>query len=369
MIIDHIDIFELRVDLLYPIRIPLGTQSRANNVAIRITTNTGIIGWGESSPFPPITGDSQFSNFETAKQLAQLIKGKDPLAVDARMAEICRTTVGEPSIRSAFDIALFDILAKKAELPLYQLLGGARRELRTDMTIGMQDTVEDTEAAARRVIENGFDIIKLKVGRAGLEDVQHVTAVRNLAGDNIVLKIDSNQGWDFPTAVANIRAMQCLNLQYAEQPVAAWDIENLARLRRMVATPICADESVFDDKDALHLVKTGAVDYINIKLGKSGGIRTALKINAVAESAGCKCMIGCFAESRLALSAAAHVALACSNIVFLDLDSAYDFKSDPVEGGLVYDPAGGGLIAIPDAPGHGAAFDERQLNTATAVTV
>ena len=156
--------------------------------------------------------------------------------------------------------------------------------------------------------------------------------------------------------------MKPLNLDYSEQPLPVWDIDGLARLRDKVDLPICADESVFDDKDALKLIRAGAADYLNIKLAKSGGIHTALRINAVAEAAGAKCMIGCFGESRLGLGAAAHLVLAKPNIVFLDLDSALDFKADPVIGGMQYDQQIGGLIHITDEPGHGASFDESFLH-------
>ncbi len=369
MNIDRIDIFKVNVELEYPTRVPLGVIEAAQNVAVKITTDSGIVGWGEASPFAPITGDSQETNYETAKQLARLIKGKNALAIEARMRDIDGFTVSEPSIRSAFDMALYDILAKKAELPLYQLLGGEKRELRTDLTIGLQDTVEQTLDHAKRILALGFDAIKMKVGRPGLADVEHVKAVRELVGPDMHLKIDSNQGWDLPTAVANLRAMQPLDIQYSEQPIAAWDYDNLVRLRNTVDTPICTDESVFDHRDAIKLVKAGATDYLNIKLGKSGGIHTALKINAIAESANCKCMIGCFAESRLALSAAAHLAAARPNIVFLDLDSAYGFKSDPVIGGMTYDKTVGGLIHLPDEPGLGAAINEDFLDQSSAVTV
>ena len=369
MKIAQTDIYKLEVPFKHPLKIPLGTLSGARNVIIKITTECGLTGWGEASPFAPITGDTQESNYAAAQSMARLIKGKDPRAIEARMCDINGFSISEPSIRSAFDMALYDLLAKAADLPLYVLLGGSQRSIRTDLTIGLQDSVEQTVTRAKAILAENFDAIKLKVGRPGLADVEHVNAVRELAGPDVHIKMDSNQGWDYPTAVANIQAMAPLNLQYSEQPLAAWDIDNLRRLREKVALPICADEAVFDDKDALKLVKAGAVDYLNIKLGKSGGIHTALKINAIAEAAGCKCMIGCFAESRLALSAAAHLALARPNIVFLDLDSAYDFKEDPVIGGMTYDDKVGGLIHVPDAPGHGAAFDENFLDKDSLVTV
>jgi L-Ala-D/L-Glu epimerase len=367
--IKAIEIYKLNIPFKHVLKVAIGEKAGAKNIFIKIITDNDLVGWGEASPSPYITGDSQESNYVMAQQLALLIKGKNPIAIEDRMREINAFIVGEPSIHSAFDMAFYDLLGKAAGLPLYQLLGGSQRDMRTDLTIGIQGTVEQTVNRALEILELGFDAIKLKTGRPGLEDVAHVQAVRERVGPAIHLKIDSNQGWDYPTAVANIQAMERLNLQYAEQPLAHWDIANLKRLREKVSLPICADESVFNDKDTLKLIAASAVDYLNIKLGKSGGIHTALKINAIAEAAGCKCMIGCFAESRLGLSAAGHLAMARPNITFLDLDSAYDFKEDPVIGGMTYDKNVGGKIVISDAPGLGVEIKEDYLNGASRVVI
>ena len=362
-----VDVARLDLGRQYPTVVAIGATTNVENITIKITTELGLVGWGEAGPCGYITGDTQATNYQTAQQLARSIKGKDALAIEARMTEINGFTVGEPSIRSAFDMALYDIAAKAADMPLYQFLGGEPRPLRTDLTIGLQDSVEETVSRAQQILDAGFDAIKLKVGRPGLADVAHVAAVRQLAGPGIAIKIDSNQGWDYPTALANIRAMAELHLQYSEQPLAVWDIDNLARLRNRVDLPICADESVFNDKDALRLVKAGAADYLNIKLGKAGGIHTGLKINAIAEAAGCKCMIGCFSESRLGISAAAHLAMAKPNIAFIDLDSALKLDADPVIGGVTFDDQVGGLIHVPDTPGHGAEIDEAFLTDGISI--
>jgi L-alanine-DL-glutamate epimerase-like enolase superfamily enzyme len=374
MQINKVDIYTLKIPYHIPTEAPIGILTGADNVVIKITTDTGLEGWGEASPFGPITGDTQASNYSMAQTFGRLLIGKDPLGIEARMAQLNRHTTGEPSIRSAFDMALYDLAAKAANMPLYQFLGGEvneqgmHREIRTDLTIGMKKTVEETLSHAKDILAAGFDSIKMKVGRADLADIEHVQAVRDLAGPKVAIKIDSNQGWDYPTAVATIKAMAPLNLQYTEQPLAVWDMDNLARLRNNVDLPICVDETVFDHRDAFKVVKQGAADYINIKLGKSGGIHTALKINAIAEAAGCKCMIGCFAESRLALSAAAHLAVAKPNIHFLDLDSAYKLAEDPVLGGMQYDKAIGGRITLPSTPGLGAAFDEAAIRDQMTVS-
>lgn len=369
MKITRIDVYKFDIPMIHEVVVPIGVLAAANNVAIRITTDSGIEGWGEASPFAPITGDTQASNFDCARLLALTIMGKDPAAVEARMAEINAATVGDPSLRSAFSMALYDILARKADMPLYRLLGGEIRPLRTDFTVGMQTSVERTLQVLAERTENGCTEVKLKVGRPGLADIEHIAAIRKQVGPDISIKIDSNQGWDYPTAVANLRAMAPYDVAYSEQPIAAWDYENLRRLRNTVDIPICADESVFDDKDALKLVTMGAVDYLNIKLGKSAGIGTALRIESIAGAAGCKCMIGCFAESRLGLTAAAHLACARPNIAFLDLDSASNLKTDPIQGGMMYDDSVGGVINLPDSPGLGASIDEKFLQNCEQYSV
>ncbi|MDB4308328.1 dipeptide epimerase [Porticoccaceae bacterium] len=369
MKIERIDIYKIDIPVAYPATVAIGSIDSASNIMIKITADTGEYGWGEGSPFAPITGDSQASNYETAQQLAVLLKGKNPLAIEVRVAEMNRFTVGESSIRCAFDIALYDLAAKVSGLPLYAFLGGEQRPIHTNLTIGLQETVEKTLERAEKILAAGFKSIKMKTGRKHLEDVAHVAAVRALAGPDVLLKIDSNQGWSYQDAVANIRAMENLDLMYSEQPIAAWDYDGLARLRKSVDLPICADEAVFDDKDALKLVKQGAVDYLNIKLGKSGGVSTALRINAIAEAAGCQCMIGCFAETRLALTAAAHLAMARPNIQFLDLDSAYKHLENPIIGGLVYAKDNCGLIRLPETPGHGAVYDEGAISTTERVAI
>ena len=171
MRITSVDIYTLQIPFEHPLVVPIGTLSGAENVVIKINTDSDLVGWGESSPFAPITGDTQDSNYAMAQQFATLIVGRDLLGIEARMKEINGHTVGEPSIRSAFDMALYDVAAKTANMPLYQFLGGEmdeqgnHREIRTDLTIGMQKTVEETLKHAKNIVAAGFDAIKMKVGR------------------------------------------------------------------------------------------------------------------------------------------------------------------------------------------------------------
>jgi L-alanine-DL-glutamate epimerase-like enolase superfamily enzyme len=253
----------------------------------------------------------------------------------------------------ALDSALFDIAGKHANLPVYALLGGDNRQLVTDCTVGWQDTVDQTVSRAKKLVAQGFTELKFKTGRKGTQDFEHLKAVRKAIGPDIEMKIDCNQGWDVPTTIRQAHLMNELNLKYIEQPIPVWDFEGFREIRNQIAMPICADESVFTAKDAFKLCAHQAVDYLNIKLIKAGGILEGLEINAIAKAYGAKCMIGCFAETRLGLTPAAHLVLACPNITFLDLDSALSMAEDPVEGGMQYDPKERRIINVPDDPGFG----------------
>lgn len=361
MKITAVKIAKLNVEMHHAIKTPIGEISAARNVVVKLETDTELFGWGETSPMSPITGDTQNSAYAMGLEIARILLGKDPLAIEDNLHQIRRYCGPSSSIVAAFDIALYDLAAKRARMPLYQFLGGKLRLLETDHTIGLQQTVDESVAMAQRLVDIGYTTIKLKTGRKNLADIAHVEAVRAAVGKSIRLRVDCNQGWDFPSAVENIRHLVPFNIEYVEQPLPAWDLSGFARLRKVSPIPICADESVFNQFDALKLISAEAVDYLNIKLVKSGGINIALKINNIAEAAGIRCMIGCFGESRLGLSAAAQLAMAQDNIQFIDLDSALHFCVDPVIGGMEYLANSAGQIQLPDKPGHGAELNEADL--------
>jgi len=327
MKITDVEIYKLNIEYNEPLKIALGSYDKAESVVIKIITDSDIYGTGEASSDPFILGTCQGTDFEAAKYYAHLLKGKNPLETETRIQEINHGLINNASIRGAFDMALYDILGKTLNQPIYQLLGGTKRILHTDLTVGIQKTVQETVDHAVEIIAKGFESVKLKVGRPGLEDITHIAAVRNAIGDDAEIKIDSNQGWNVAQATVILKRLEPLNILFSEQPLAVWDFEGMRQLRLSSSIPICADESLFDHHDALRLTSMGACDYLNIKLMKSGGISTAVKINTIAESAGIHCMIGCFDETRLGLTAAAHFTSAFPIVEFVDLDSAF-FQRD-----------------------------------------
>ncbi|MFX1313439.1 MAG: mandelate racemase/muconate lactonizing enzyme family protein [Promethearchaeota archaeon] len=367
--ITTIEIFKLNIPLKFPFKISLGTSYESNNILVRINTNKDIYGLGEACSSSRITGDTQLTSYEAGKHIAKAIKDKDPLALEARMRDIDQAIKRNSQIKSAYNLALYDIIGKNTELPLYKVLGGEKRDIFTDFSIGIQDDIISAVKKVKEVMDMGFSTIKLKVGLDKDLDIGLVKTIRENISKTISIRVDANQGWDFPTAVQVLKAMEPYNLEYAEQPLPFWDYENMVRLRKTGLAPICADESVFNHHDAFRLASMGACDYLNIKLGKSGGISTALKINAIALSCGIKCMIGCFGESRLGLSAGAHLVSACPNIVFVDLDAALMHAEDPIIDGIRYDIKNNGKIIIPDTPGHGADVKEDILEELESVII
>ena len=364
-VVTHVEVFKLNIALVRPFRVAIGTIYHASNILVKIHTDAGLAGLGEGSPLEFIVGESQASAFEAAKSLARLLIGKNPLAIQERMDEIDAFLLGNPAVKCAVDMALYDLLAKHAGLPLYALLAGDKRAIHTCKTIGIGEPDAMAQQAAE-VKSSGFPAVKVKVGTARVEDVRRMQAIRQAVGDGFPIRIDANQGWDPPQAVLALRDMAGLDIQFCEQPVAHWDYAGMKHVRDHSPMPIMADESVFDHRDAYKLASMGACDLFNIKLAKSGGLRTAARIDAVARAAGIRCMMGCMAETRLALSAMAHFVSAHRNVQFVDLDSAFILAEDPVTGGITY---AGGEVCLPDAPGHGADMDPGFLAGLESVTV
>lgn len=356
--IKDVEIYAFDIPLVEPFKVSLGVITAANNVLVRIITDSGLVGLGEASPYAPITGDTQDTNLLIARNIREMIKGKNPLAVDSLITGMGHIVHSNPSIVAAFDMALMDILGKAAGIPLFRLLGGDEGTLETDITVGI-DTPEKMAASAQKYVAQGYRHIKLKVGISPDIDVARVKAVREAIGNDVHLKIDANQGWNVPQAIDTLRKMEPYKILFAEQPVVAWDIDGMRAVRIESPVPICADESLFWPQDAIKLIKAEACDYFNIKLMKAGGMVNSVRIAHIADAANITCMVGCMMETRLGLTASAHVVASQRNIKFADLDGNSLHTIDPVVGGFTLSKSG--LITLAESPGLGADIDPAYL--------
>ena len=365
MKIKSIEIVKLTIPM-EPFVIATETCYEAKNIYLRMLTDDGIEGVGECSAFPMLVGETQETCYAVAKDLARIIKGKDPLQIEERMEELNAHIAFNSTIKSAFDMCLYDIGAKNKNLPLYQFLGGRKKEIQTDLTIGI-DTPEKMASKALKYVKDGVKIIKVKLGKNGKEDVDRIEQIRTTIGDNIVLRVDANQGWNFNTALETLNAIAPFNIQFCEQPMHHKNDQLLPELKSLVSIPIMADESVFDHHDAESLIKAGGCDYINIKLAKSGGILEAIKIADTAAKYNIPCMLGGMVESRLALTAKVHLAMSHENIVFYDLDTCLLGQlEDPVSDGAVYNNY---YLDLPNKSGIGADIISDYLKNAERITI
>lgn len=366
-LIDRIDIYQSPIKLKEPFVISLGPMYHAQNVIVVIRTNQGITGFGECSPFMTINGESMETCFIVGQYLAQVLKDKNPEDIEACTHEMDKTIYGNSSIKSAFDMALYDISAQKAGVPLYQFLGGQNdKEMQIDYTVSLSNP-EKMAADAKRIVDNGFEIVKVKLGHSKEQDVESIKKIREAIGPKIPIRLDANQGWKTEEALDILKALTPYKIQHCEEPIPRWDYMALPEIRRFSPIPIMADETCCDHIDAKRLIDLYACDLINIKLSKSGGIFKALKIVKFAKTAKMEIQVGGFLETRLGFTAAAHFALSSKNIVYYDFDTPLMMEEDPVEGGIIYGEKG--KITITETPGLGASINEDFLLGLKKVTI
>lgn len=358
MKITAIEIYRLSIPM-EPFVIATGTMDYAQNTFIRIQTDTGTTGVGECSAFPMIVGETQDTCISVAQDFAKIWKGKDALALEDRLAELHLYIAGNATIKSAFDMALYDLNAKYMQQPLYKFLGGIPKDIVTDITLGIA-SAEEMAGKALRLKESGAFALKVKLGKKPQEDIQRIKAIRQAVGFDIPIRIDANQGWSYEGAVEALQDMEAYKIQFCEQPMRTYNDHLLPELRTQTIVPIMADESVYSHHDAEWLCRNDACDFINIKFSKSSGIHEALKIQKVAAEYNIPCMIGGMLESRLALAAKVHFAYAAPNVKFYDLDTCMvGHLEDPVTGGIQYD---GYKISISDDIGIGADIKQEFLD-------
>jgi o-succinylbenzoate synthase len=348
--IKEIRVYSVKLQYKEPFRIALGTSTESHNVIVQVITDFEIEGWGEASPSQRITGETPQTVMEALDKISPKLIGMCPLRIEHVVEIMDETVSGNPSAKAAIDMALHDILGKVAQRPLYRVIGGYRTKVLTDFTLGIKSPQEMAEAAVK-AIEQGFRALKIKVGINPEEDVERVAMVRNSVGNKVALRIDANQGWAPEQAVNVLKKLERFDLEFVEQPVKANDLEGLAYVRKNSTIPIMADEAVHSPRDALKTVEAEAVDLINIKLMKCGGILNARKIAAIAEAAAVPCMIGCMGESGLGITAAVHLAAATKNIRYADLDSDLLLKDKLIEKGCA--ELEGSLRIPPNQPGIG----------------
>jgi L-alanine-DL-glutamate epimerase-like enolase superfamily enzyme len=356
--IGEVELFPYVLESKQVIRIALG-QVAAQGVLVRLRTGAGLTGWGEASPYGPITGETQASCLAVGKQLAQAVRDRDVFDLARLVADMDAVTVGNLSIKAAIEMALWDLCGKLAHQPVCRLLGRYRDSFETDRTAYL-DEAQAMAGKAKEIVGEGYKVVKVKVGQAPELDLARLRAIRAAIGKKVRIRIDANQGWTRDAALKALRSLEEFDIEFCEQPVACSDWEGLRQVSEHSPIPIMADESVHGPSDAIECVRRAAANLINIKLMKAGGILKAMRIADIADAANMQCMVGSMTETRVALTAAAHVAMAQKCVVYADLDTFTEHKIDPVLGGMQVKD---GLVTLPETPGLGLDVDADFLKT------
>lgn len=333
MRITEIQVQPLDLRLQTALTVAYGSYPVLNYALLQIHTDDGLLGLGEASPDPEVTGETQAIVLAALRQAAPLLVGRDPWDVESLLAA-CRAALPHaPAALAAIDMALYDLMGQSLGVPLYQLLGGKSRPAMPLYPVIPLDEPPVMAAMSAKFAAMGADTLKVKLGSSPDLDLLRLREIRAAVGDSVKLRLDINQGWrDAETALTAIRALGGFNIEWIEQPVVAADLTGLAAVAAATDIPIMADESCHTPADALKIACLGAADMLNIKLMKCGGLLQAARLLAVAEAAGLPCILGSMGESSIGSAAGLHFVIAHASIVACELIGPLFIINDPASG-------------------------------------
>lgn len=329
----------VRLSKRYPLAISRGSSAGSENLFVTISHGE-YQGLGELSPAP----EKGWTAASGKAQIESLELDPSPVVTYGRM----RDAKIDPPAMAAVDIALWDLLAKRAGLPLYRMLGLTKACVATSVTIGLNSPEVTRKRVPEILQRTGAHFLKIKLGSPeGREYDRHhfVAAAEAAAPFGVGLRVDANGGWTVPETLEMMDWLADRGVEYVEQPLAEGQESELAAVFERRRLPIIVDESVQFARDVLRVRQS--TDGVNLKLMKCGGITGALAIVAVARASGLRTMIGCMSESSVAIAAGASIG---SLFDFIDLDSHLNLDPDPATGAAI----DAGVVRASEASGHGA---------------
>jgi len=328
---------------------------------IRIKTDNGLEGIGEAFAL----GSLQSTKAIVDEFFKPMLLDRDPTNIEGLWQEMYRKSfrIGRRGIvlavMSAIDIALWDILGKKANLPVYKLLGGAKNSIAAYASAGYYQEgkgLEELYAEMEGYKHQGFKAVKMKVGGESLEtDIDRVRTAREALGANIKLAVDANNAWDYPTALRFARAIEKYDIFFFEEPLSSDDLLGSKKLARDIDIPIAGYETEYTRYGLRDLIIQDAVDIVQTDAIWTGGISEARKIGILASSFGKEC-IPHFSAGAVSLAANLHFGASLSNVHWFE----YTVDENPLRDQLsfTYFKVDQGLIYLNDEPGLGVKLNE-----------
>jgi muconate cycloisomerase len=360
MKIKRIEAIAVSLPMAKPIKMASVELRAADNVLVRLETDRGVIGWGEAASAPTMTGETAESMAAAVRYLAPMLEGaalEDIAGITARMN---RALYGNYGAKSAIEIALHDALGKTLAKPLFELLGGKRRDrIPVLRMIAASDPAADI-AEARRCKAEGYVAFKVKVGTGEPhKDAERTRLVCAELGRDVLISADANQGWNVEQALQYVRAIEGSGLDFFEQPVRGEDLAGMARIAAASTVPIGCDEGVHSAEDLRRHHAAHAASGASLKAVKLGGLNPVCDAARLCDELGMKINIaGKIAESGIATASVLHLAAALPNLDWgVSPTSPYlaeDILAHPLEFSR-------GHATVPSGPGLGIEVDEERV--------
>jgi L-alanine-DL-glutamate epimerase-like enolase superfamily enzyme len=325
-------------------------SSAKDAILVRLETDTGLVGWGET----PVDWINKSFEGTPEDAMRRQALGRDPFDLEAWYAE---NSLG-PFLSSGVEMAMWDLMGKSANVPLYKLLGGAvRKRIELAACMGIRP-YEEARAIARDYVEQGFTTLKTKAGRRAEEDLEMVRGIRDGVGDKLKLRIDPNMGYSPEVAFPLARDLERYQLEYFEQPMPLGLIADHARLRRYSSTPIGLNESVMTPDVVLQILQLHSADVLLPDTYQCGGILNVKKSAALAEAAGVPCVFHCAHDLGLKTAAMLHVVASSPGFTLANDCTYYGLEDDILSSPHRIDR---GFMTVPEGPGLGVTVDEQRV--------
>ncbi|MBI4308650.1 MAG: dipeptide epimerase [Chloroflexi bacterium] len=361
----------MRITAIEPIPVSLPLKSTfsmsrgdypvSDHVVVRMTTDAGIVGYGEAAVHTNSSEQTQAAAVAGIRdQLAPALIGHDPRNVGRLHELMDKALLGNNYVKSAVDIAAYDIAGQALGVPVHTLLGGCYRDrIPLCRSIGIKG-LKEVAGEAVDIVRTGFGMVKLKAGRDPQRDLDAVLAARKAIGDGVPIRVDANAGYTEADVVLPVlRKMEELGVVIVEQPVSRWDLFGMAKVAAALRATVLADESLYTAEDGANLLRLRAADAFNVKVQRAGGLYEAMKIVALAEASGTPMLVGGTLESGIGAAASVHMGAASRTLAYpCDCRTPLVYAEDLLDEPLRIEQ---GYVHIPQKPGLGVRPSEAKL--------
>lgn len=357
------------IPLMIPYRVAYqtanGIQPYGSKILVKLHTDEGIVGIGETCHINPDRTGEILETIAVAlyRYFRPQLIGKNPFNLNDLLATPRRFTNSKYSFQfclAAVDNALYDIMGKAWNTPVYNLLGGLSRERISVARSIPPLPAKEMAQIALKLKKDGYQLITFKGGFGPKEDLEKLAAVREAVGANFPLEVDFNQAYSPDVAIPVIKQMQQLGITAVEQPGPGWDIDGLAEVRQAIDVPLIAHESVLTVTDVMEIAKKRAADVICLTLPKCGGLRAGLRMVDIADAAGMGCSIGSEHPAGPGTAALRHF---CAAVAAVGEPIGYGAPLERFEGDIIKDDLtiDNGYVTPTHGPGLGIELDDAKL--------